>query len=55
MGGKNEGGGGGGTDANVKTMLPVSPNTAVGTRGSLGTAGGKMVSSLSNPECHTGF
>lgn len=52
---KGDGGVGGGSDANVKMMLPVSPSTAVGTRGSLGTAGGKMVSSLSNSQCHTGF
>lgn len=46
---------GGGDDANVKTILPVSPSTAVGTRGSLGTAGGEMVSNSSNSQRHTRF
>lgn len=40
------------TDATVKTMLPVSPSTAVGTRGSLGAAGGNMLSNLSDSASH---
>lgn len=39
-------------DATVKTMLPVSPSTAVGTRASLGAAGGKRLSNLSDSRRH---